>query len=74
MTKLRWFALGLLSIRTALLALGLPARATMYITGNGGINNTDPQRYYRFYSGSDKAFIGQAYDWSGVGEAAPGPP
>ena len=28
-----------------------------------------PQRHDRFYSGSDKAFLGQAYDWSGVGKS-----
>jgi len=26
--------------------------------GNGGTDNTDPQQYYRFYTGSDNAFIG----------------
>jgi autotransporter-associated beta strand protein len=44
-----------------------PALATMYITGDGYPNNTDPQQYARFYTGADKAFIGQPYDWSGVG-------
>ncbi|MGA2257642.1 MAG: hypothetical protein ABSG53_23515, partial [Thermoguttaceae bacterium] len=38
-----------------------PALATMYIAGDGYPNNTDPQQYARFYSGSDKAFIGQPY-------------
>jgi hypothetical protein len=70
MMHLKWFALGWLSL-AAILAGSSPARATMYITGNGGLNDTDPQRYNRFYSGSDKEFIGQAYDWSGVGGGSP---
>ena len=56
-----------LSCLVLLWAGASPALATMYITGNGGTNDTDPQQYYRFYSGSDKAFVGQSYDWSGVG-------
>jgi hypothetical protein len=59
--------LGLLLLLLLLSAAARPAMATMYITGNGGLSNTDPQQYSRFYTGGDKAFIGQAYDWSGVG-------
>ena len=46
-----------------------PVPATMFITGNGGTDDTNPQQYYRFYSGADPAFIGQPYNWSGVGES-----
>lgn len=38
------------------------ARADLYIL------NYQPQLHDRFYSGADKSFIGQAYNWSGVGK------
>ena len=44
-----------------------PALAELYIAGNGGTADTDPQRYDRFYVGADKAFIGAGLDFSGVG-------
>ncbi len=31
------------------------------------LENYSPAKHDRFYTGSDKAFIGAAYDWSGVG-------
>ena len=62
-----------LSCLAAVWAFASPALATMYITGNGGTDNTDPQQYDRFYTGADGAFIGQPYDWSGVGESSGGP-
>ncbi len=48
----------------ALLALAVPAsqaRAAMTIW------NYQPKKHDRFYSAPDRAFIGEAYDWSGVG-------
>ena len=45
-----------------------PALADMYITGNVSPN---PQRYSRFYTGSDKAFIGAGLDFSGVSAGGP---
>jgi hypothetical protein len=45
-------------------ALGSFALADMYIKGNDPTLNR--QRYDRFYSGSDKAFIGEGLDFSGV--------
>jgi hypothetical protein len=54
---------------SVLLAVGVaPLRADMYITGNVTPN---PQRYSRFYSGSDKAFIGAGFDFSGVSVGGP---
>jgi hypothetical protein len=40
----------------------------MFIRGNVTPN---PQRYYRFYQGPDKAFIGQGLDFSGVSVGGP---
>ena len=40
-----------------------PARADMLI------RDYQSQRHDRFYSGTDKAFLGELYDWSGVGSA-----
>ena len=47
------------------LVLSLPgvARADMLIRAH------EAQRHDRFYAGADKAFLGQAFDWSGVGKA-----
>src|SRR5271163_2930070 len=56
-----------LSFFVGLWAGASSAWGQMYIAGDGWPGNTDPQQYARFYSGSDKAFIGQAYNWSGVG-------
>jgi hypothetical protein len=47
---------------------GGTAWAQMYITGNVTPN---PQRYYRFYEGTDKAFIGAGFDFSGVSTSGP---
>lgn len=33
------------------------------------VNGYTPQRHDRFYSGADKAFVGQPFDWSGVGNS-----
>ncbi|MBM4090513.1 MAG: hypothetical protein FJ276_13985 [Planctomycetes bacterium] len=40
------------------------ARAEMLIRGH------TPQRHDRFYVGDDKAFLGQPFDWSGVGRTS----
>ena len=43
---------------------GSPASAAMFVLGyQANLND-------RFYVGSDKAFIGAAYDWSGVGQSS----
>ncbi len=34
------------------------------------IRDYDAKRHDRFYSGNDKAFVGESYDWSGVGNAS----
>ena len=62
----------------ALLALavvsGLGASAALadeFITGNQSPYSPNPQRYDRFYSGLDKAFIGAGLDFSGVAGGGP---
>ena len=60
--------LGLLTCAALFLIGESAALADMYITGNVAPN---PQRYSRFYEGSDKAFIGEGLDFSGVSTAGP---
>jgi hypothetical protein len=33
------------------------------------VQNNDPKRHDRYYAGADKAFIGAAYNWSGIGRS-----
>ncbi len=47
------------------------SRADLYLQGIGTDHELDSTND-RFYSGSDEAFIGQGYDWSGVGENSAG--
>jgi hypothetical protein len=47
------------------------ALADEYITGNESPYPANPQRYDRFYSGLDKAFIGAGLDFSGVAGGGP---
>lgn len=49
-----------------LVAFSGPALATMVI------REFQPERHERFYVGADKAFIGDPYDFSGVGRSASG--
>jgi hypothetical protein len=63
-----WICFGRVGLFTLLCVWASSAFAQMYIAGN-----PNPQRYSRFYSGDDKAFIGQAFDWSGVGQSDNGP-
>ena len=44
------------------------ASADLYIQGLGANQGVSSPLYDRFYTGADKAFIGQAFDWSGVGQ------
>lgn len=53
-------------VRIAVLALAssaAPVSAAMVVQGY------EAKKHDRFYSGVDKAFIGQAFDWSGVGNS-----
>ena len=54
------------------LATASVGHAQLYIQGLGSNQGVSSPRYDRFYTGADKAFIGQAYDWSGVGQASDG--
>ena len=63
-----WIRVGRICLFLLLSVGSSPALADMYITGNV---TPDPQRYYRFYDGSDKAFIGQGLDFSGVSASGP---
>ena len=47
----------------ALMALSSVVNATLIVQGY------TPQKHDRFYTGADKAFIGEAFDWSGVGRS-----
>jgi hypothetical protein len=51
--------------------VGPVALADEYITGNESPYAANPQRYDRFYSGPDKAFIGAGLDFSGVAGGGP---
>lgn len=57
------FAFTAACFASVVLATGSVGRADLYVQAYHA-NTQD-----RFYVGGDKAFIGQAYDWSGVGHA-----
>ncbi len=48
-----------------------PSLADSYLQGIGG-DHARSFSHDRFYAGADKAFIGDAFDWSGVGQASSG--
>ena len=54
-------------MKRSLLTLGLIAACTLAASGNTVIRNYQPLRHDRFYTGNDKAFVGDPYDFSGVG-------
>jgi hypothetical protein len=61
----------LLVVSAVLGLLNTVSLADLYLQGVGTdheLNSTTD----RFYTGADKAFIGQGYDWSGVGEDSAG--
>lgn len=60
-----------LCIAAALAACGAIASADMFLQGIGG-DHALSRRHDRFYAGADRAFIGEAYDWSGVGRSSNG--
>ncbi|MFM7133180.1 MAG: dockerin type I domain-containing protein [Planctomycetota bacterium] len=64
--------------RAVVLAAILPAailasvlHADMFLQGIGG-DHAMSRTNDRFYSGADRAFMGEAYDWSGVGRSSNG--
>jgi hypothetical protein len=63
-----WMRFGPIGLFMLLCVGASPALADMFITGNVTPN---PQRYSRFYAGSDKAFIGAGLDFSGVSTGGP---
>jgi hypothetical protein len=64
----KYFCLNLLVCVVLFCTGEVVSFADMYITGNVTPN---PQRYSRFYEGSDKAFIGDGLDFSGVSTDGP---
>jgi hypothetical protein len=64
----KWTRFGRIGLLVLLWLEVTPTLADMYITGNVTPN---PQRYSRFYTGSDKAFIGAGLDFSGVSVNGP---
>jgi hypothetical protein len=64
----RGVSLWLLASALLLCTVASVATADMYIEGNDPPN---PQRYSRYYSGDDKAFIGEGFDFSGVSDGGP---
>lgn len=60
--SLRWAALITLLALAGSMAPGRKAEATIMLQA------PDPKLHDRFYVGVDKAFIGDPYDWSGVGK------
>ena len=70
---------SLLSPLAAILMLAGTALGDTFLqglAGSNGLQNEGHQgpsaRNDRFYAGADKAFIGQPYDWSGVGLSSNG--
>jgi hypothetical protein len=63
-----WNSFGRIGFFVLLWVGASPVLADMYIEGNVTPN---PQRYSRFYSGDDKAFIGAGLDFSGVSTGGP---
>jgi hypothetical protein len=57
-----------LRILCLLAILGVQSQAV----GDMVIEDYQDSRHNRFYSGSDKDFVGQAFDWSGVGQTQDG--
>lgn len=58
-------------IAAALAACAAIASADMFLQGIGG-DHALSSTHDRFYAGPDRAFIGEAYDWSGVGRSSNG--
>ena len=54
-------------MKQSLFTLGLIAACTFSASGSTVIRNYQPLRHDRFYTGIDKAFVGDPYDFSGVG-------
>jgi hypothetical protein len=67
-TAEKWIRFGLLGPFVLLWIGGSSVLADMDIAGNVTPN---PQRYSRFYTGDDKAFIGAGLDFSGVSAGGP---
>jgi hypothetical protein len=70
---------SVLSPLAAILFLAGTALGDTFLQGLAGSNGLQNEGYQgpsarndRFYAGSDKAFIGQPYDWSGVGLSSNG--
>jgi hypothetical protein len=61
-----WICIGRISLFALFCAVASSAIAQMFITGN-----PNERRYSRFYSGADKAFIGDGLDFSGVSTNGP---
>jgi hypothetical protein len=60
-----------ISLPALILALCLgscPVLGNLYLQGDG-VDHAQSFSHDRFYTGADKAFIGAAFDWSGVGGA-----
>lgn len=58
-------------IAAALAACAAIASADMFLQGIGG-DHAMSSTHDRFYAGADRAFIGEPYDWSGVGRSSNG--
>ena len=54
-------------MKQSLLTLGFITAFALAASGNTVIRNYQPLRHDRFYTGNDKAFVGDPYDFSGVG-------
>lgn len=54
-------------MKQSLLTLGFITAFTLAASGDTVIRNYQPLRHDRFYTGNDKAFVGDPYDFSGVG-------
>jgi hypothetical protein len=54
--------------RISLLCLLLALAVEGICRGDLQVQTYQPNRQDRFYAGSDKDFVGQAFDWSGVGQ------
>jgi hypothetical protein len=58
--------------RAGILSLVLVAVVAAIGRGDLQVETLQPNRQDRFYVGADKDFLGQAFNWSGVGQAANG--
>ena len=54
-------------MKKSLLTLGLIAAFTLAAQGDMIVRNYQPLRHDRFYAGNNKAFVGDPYNFSGVG-------